>query len=377
MFAFLRTEKLDATGKAPDQIKTVYPDASSQVNEIAISGPDQKTLGVPKNSVKTQISQNQLNGTQSPKGFGIASNLVIDVPSTTTESSVLVLTNSVSTNKTRKKEKDDDLSMPEWNKIIRPDGSAIDLVGPKGKGSSDGIPDYLQLYRAFEAGYIEEILSNGVATDMSALLVSRDVSDEVLYNGAVSTDHDLGNAFYLLTLSSSGSLRLYTGVERLRGKLPTFIEFELNQGQIRLGPGIPWWDIQGSRTEGDLLVRFNLIAGNLTSVELAIWREDRFLVFESDTQGLAGGCVDKFSYLYCIGTPPLDRSNQFIEVWDDEFVPVEATFADSFVELGLDLGRLIGSGAEFSGLYIRTPEDVALTTFQKMGSSASTSTGFH
>lgn len=263
--------------------------------------------------------------------------------------------------------KDDDLAMPEWKKIIYPDGSAVDVVGANGRGGTNGIPDYLELYPAFEAGYIEEVISNGVATDMSALLVERDVADEVLYNGAVSAAHDLGNAYYLLSSAANGNLRLYFGVERLRSDLPTFIEFELNQDRIHVGSGIPWWNIQGSRIEGDLLVRFNLIAGTLSSVELAEWRDNRYLIFESDTAGLGHGCRDRFSYLYCIGQPPLDRSHQYIEVWDEDFVPVEATLADSFVELGLDLGRLLRPGIEFSGLYIRTPEDVVLTSFQGIG----------
>lgn len=269
-----------------------------------------------------------------------------------------------------KRAKHEDLVMPEWKKIIYPDGSAVDVVGRNGRGGTNGIPDYLELYPAFEAGFIEEVISNGVATDMSALLVERDVADEVLYNGAVSAAHDLGNAYYLLSSAANGNLRLYIGVERLHSDLPTFIEFELNQDRIHVGSGIPWWNIQGSRVEGDLLIRFNLIAGTLSSVELAEWREDRYFIFESDTRGLGHGCRDRFSYLYCIGRPPIDRSHQFIEVWDEDFVPVEATLADSFVELGLDLGRLLRPGIEFSGLYIRTPEDVVLTSFRGIGSWA-------
>jgi len=270
----------------------------------------------------------------------------------------------------QKREEEEDLAMPEWEKIINPDGTAIDAVNKHGHYAPNGIPDYADLYSAFEAGYVEEVISNGVATDMSALLISRDVSDEVLYNGAVSAAHDLGNFFYLLTASPMGNLRFYFGVERLRTSLPTFIEFELNQKEVRVGSGMPWWDIQGSRRDGDLLVRFNLISGSLTSVELAIWYEGLFHVFDTDTQGLGSGCREHFSYIYCIGMPPIDRSNQFIEVWDEDFVPVEPTLADSFVELGIDMSRLMGSGSEFSSVYVRTPEDVLFTRFSRIGSAA-------
>lgn len=273
------------------------------------------------------------------------------------------------------REEEEDLAMPEWAKIINPDGTAIDAVNRKGHFSSNGIPDYADLYSAFEAGYIDEVISNGVATDMSALLIARDVADEILYNGAVSAAHDLGNFFYLLSESSTGNLRFYFGVERLRTDLPTFIEFELNQTQVRVGSGIPWWHIQGSRQDGDLLVRVNLISGNLTSVELAVWREGAFHIFDNDTRGLGSGCREHFSYIYCIGRPPIDRSNQEIQVWDENFDPVEPTLADSFVELGIDMSRLMGAGSEFSSIYVRTPEDVLFTSFRAIGTWAGNAVG--
>jgi hypothetical protein len=94
-------------------------------------------------------------------------------------------------------------------------------------------------------------------------------SDEVLYNGAVSAAHDLGNAFYLLTVTPMGNLRFYFGVERLRTDFPTFIEFELNQVQVRVGSGNPWWDTQGSRHE------FSELLAMLTDEDRASFRDDR------------------------------------------------------------------------------------------------------
>ncbi|MDX1409927.1 MAG: hypothetical protein R3330_17380, partial [Saprospiraceae bacterium] len=75
-------------------------------------------------------------------------------------------------------------------------------------------------------------------------------------------------------------------------------------------------------------------------------------------------------YIYCIGTPPIDRSTQDIEVWDENYLPVVPTLADSFLELGIDMGRLMGSGTEFSSIYVRTPEDVLLTSFASIGARA-------
>jgi len=307
------------------------------------------------------------NHTSSRKDFGTGRNAVIASSiHDRKQPGKLIVTSTQQTAQARQV-KDDDLEMPEWQKIISPDGSAIDLVGQKGRGGTDGIPDYRQLYAAFEAGYIEEIISNGLATDSSALLIAREVQDEVLYNGAVSAAHDLGNAYYLLALSQTGSLRLYTGIERLRSDLPTFIEFELNQVPVGVDSGIPWWHIKGQRQNGDLLVRFNITAGNLSSVELAVWNESYFHIFESDTQALGNGCREHFSYIYCVGSPPLDRSQQVIEVWDQDYHPLEPVLADSFIELGIDFARMLDSATEFSSLYIRTPEDVVMTSFRSIG----------
>ena len=303
----------------------------------------------------------------SSKDFGTGSNAVIASPGRDRDQSGKVIVTSIQQTARTRQVKEDDLEMPDWQKIISPDGSAIDLVGERGRGGTDGTPDYRQLYPAFEAGYIEEIISNGLATDSSALLIAREVQDEVLYNGAVSAAHDLGNAYYLLALSQTGGLRLYTGVERLRSDLPTFIEFELNQIPVGVDSGIPWWHIKGQRQNGDLLVRFNITAGNLSSVELAVWNESYFHIFESDTQVLGNGCREHFNYIYCVGSPPLDRSQQLIEVWDQDYHPLDPVLADSFIELGIDFARMLDSATEFSSLYIRTPEDVVMTSFRSIG----------
>jgi hypothetical protein len=138
---------------------------------------------------------------------------------------------------------------------------------------------------------------------------------------------------------------------------------------------VPWWEIQGTRQDGDLLVRFNLISGSLTSVELAVWHEGGYLIFDSDTQGLGQGCTEHFSYAYCIGAPPIDRSGQEMEVWDEEYLPVAPTLPNSFVELALDMTRLMESGTEFSSIVFRTPEDVALSSFAGIGARARSSFG--
>jgi hypothetical protein len=321
---------------------------------------------------RTQNANNNphtLKGTD-PRNFGTPINSVIEVAEPNAGQVGTVTSNRPGAISPAQKAKDDDLSMPEWQKIISPEGMAIDMLGWKRKFGRDGIPDYVQLYPALEAGYVEEVLSNGIATDMSALLMARDVQDEVLYNGAVSAAHDLGNVMYMLGLSESGGLRLFVGVERLLSDYPTFIEIELNQNPVAVGSGVPWWHIEGQRQDGDLLVRFNISAGTLNSVELAVWNETYYNIFENDTEALGSGCRDRFSFAYCVGTPPIDRSQQVIELWDEESQPVEPVRANGFVEIALDFARLLDSASEFSSLYIRTPEDVVLTSFHNVGQAS-------
>ncbi len=107
-------------------------------------------------------------------------------------------------------EREDKLSMPEWEKIINPGGTLKDDVNAHGMFGSNGIPDYIDLYRGVEAEFIQENISDGVATDMSALLTGARLTDEVLYNGAVRREHDLGNAYVLATIGADNHLRYST-----------------------------------------------------------------------------------------------------------------------------------------------------------------------
>lgn len=259
-------------------------------------------------------------------------------------------------------EKKAKFSLPSWEKIFSSDGRFVDEFGRNGSIGRNGVPDFVDLYGGVHATFNEEIISNGVAVDISALLNHEELDEQVLYNGPVNPTHDLGYSWFLATRQPEGGLRLYTAVERLSHPGDTFIEFEFNQVGVRLGSGTPWWRLMGERTSGDVLVRMNFKNGRLNSVEVAEWQFGKFEVLQ-DLPGLGHrGCFERSFIIYCTGPQRLARPPQ--EVWNESFQRVASTEPDELIELGIDVRKLAMTNIEISGLVIRTPQDIVLNTFR-------------
>ena len=253
------------------------------------------------------------------------------------------------------------LELPAWDQIFSPGGALVDHFDAYGGKRANGIPDHVDLFGGIEAEFVHDNLSNGVATDMTALLPSASLSQQVVFNGEVRSAHDLGNVYLLKSRSPEGSLQVFAGVERLLVLDSTFIEFEFNQQPVSFGPGAPW-TLNGHRSDGDLLVRMDFSRGNLSSVEVRQWAGDQFTTLQS-RRGGAGGCQGDAALVYCVSAPPMEVSGGGFEVWDAEFQLVERAIANDFVELGIDLGQFAGDKARISSVQVRTPEDLALNTF--------------
>jgi len=260
-------------------------------------------------------------------------------------------------------EHSDKLSMPDWDKIINPNGFFIDNVDEDGMIGSNGIPDYIDLYRGVDADFFQDNISDGIATDMSALLPGPRLEDEVLYNGAVRPEHDLGNAYVLATIGTDNHLRLYAGVERLVTDATTYIEIEFNQNPVSIGQGAPW-PVVGSRVAGDLLVRMVFAKQALQSVMLEKWGKDGFSVVQSGTGVVNGSCRQASELMYCTGRPPIRQPDRGSEVWDDDYNQLDPIPPDGFAEVGIDIDMLLGSKADISSVLFRTPEDIAMSNFQ-------------
>jgi hypothetical protein len=266
----------------------------------------------------------------------------------------------------RKEEKEQQFAMPDWERIFNPDGSLKDEVNKNGHHRSNNIPDFVDLYNGTMSRFIRDIISNGVATDMSALLGAESLDDQVLYNGPVDPAHDLGNAYFMISTDSEGGPRLFTAVERLSRLEATFIEFEFNQHSVNLGSGAPWWNLKGDRLAGDVLVRMDFMDGSLDSVEIFEWQGNAFEVIQTMPGLSYSGCHNQPSIIYCIGPPRMgELPAEGFEVWDENFVILEATQPDEFVELGIDVGELLRTQVDFHGLVIRTPQDITVNTFKR------------
>lgn len=262
-------------------------------------------------------------------------------------------------------EPNDRLQMPDWSRIFDPGGSLKDETNRHRARRSNGIPDHVDLYSGLRADFIQDNLSNGIATDMSALLVSGRLDQEVLYNGAVSPAHDLGNIYFLVARGVSGDLRYFLAIERLFTPADSWIEIEFNQQPVLLGAGTGWWPLLGERKDGDLLVRLALAGGRLSEVEIETWQGGAYTMLDQFNGSPGKGCRGSDHFIYCGGTPPIDHSGPGFELWDTQFRPVAPIRPNDFLQVGLEPARLIGPDTIFGGVLVRTPEDIALNGFYR------------
>jgi hypothetical protein len=231
-------------------------------------------------------------------------------------------------------------SGPLWTDIFNADGTVNNLHGGR------------------SAEFIEENISSGVATDMSTLL-----SGSLLDNGIVPSLHDLGNSYVYSTSDTEGNLVLFTGLEHLGSVEGTsFIDVEFTQDIIFLQHGSPW-PIYGKSSPGDLLIRVNLSDSLISSVEIKEWITGEYQTIEiSGPLGWESCSGNNTSYVLCIGAPVAGLPPTNNDVWDLNFNPVTVPSANSFIEVGVNVGRLLGTNPHITGVTIWTPEDIALGT---------------
>lgn len=263
-----------------------------------------------------------------------------------------------------KKKNSERLAMPDWEKIFNPNGTLKDVVNHTGNTTVNGVPDYIDIYDGVYAEFILEEFSNGVATDMSALLPAAKISEEVIYRGEVSAAHDLGHVYFMRSMGKDDHARMYVGIERLSVPVDSFIEIEFNQLPVRVGSGNPWWQLNGERKDGDLLARVNLARGQPSFVEFEEWQGSAYALLDTYNGSPGHGCVRQPAFMYCVGVPPIEHPTQGFESWDSKFQLVEIIPPDNFLQLGVDLKRLLGFNRNFSGILIRTPEDIVVKSFR-------------
>lgn len=242
-------------------------------------------------------------------------------------------------------------SLIDWPFVFNADGTVGDLYG------------------GLDAVYLQDNISAGIATDMTALVGAESLAESVVYNGTVSAAHDLGNGYVYATRDVSNNLVIFAGVERLNSVENTYVEFEFNQDIICVRSGNPW-PIYGDRTLNDLLIRMDFTAGMLSSVEFKKWDGSGYALIGSESPPSQEGCFGNGMtdlYAYCNGSPVQGLPPTNADIWDLNFNLVQVPNPDSFVQVSVNIGRLIGSNVDFTSIVMRSPEDISLGSFQAMG----------
>ncbi|MEE8523482.1 MAG: hypothetical protein V3T72_06085, partial [Thermoanaerobaculia bacterium] len=246
------------------------------------------------------------------------------------------------------------------------DRLGVDWQGMSVANVRRGRPDFVDLHGGIEAVVLEDVISAGRGLDMSALQGAETLAASVIYNGVVAPAHEIGNAYVYTTFDSVGQLVVYVGIERLEVAADSYVELELNQDRVRVTSGAPW-PIRGQRTADDLLVRLDIVQGVVNSVAVKRWVAAAG-AFETivESGGLATSACngEPTRFLFCSGSPPIAPPQ---EVWDAAGRPLETTVPDSFVEVGVHVGNLLGGYVDFTSIQVRSPEDVVLGSFREIG----------
>lgn len=270
------------------------------------------------------------------------------------------------------------LSIPPWTDLFNANGSYKDVVDATGAPGPNGVPDYADSpYSGTDAVFIGDGISEGVATDMSALSDAARLDETIVFNGTVLRAHDVGNAFVLATTDgpAAANLVLYGAVERLGAETDsTWIEFEFTQQFVQaLGRNV---ELRGSRTEGDLVVRLNVSMGVLSIVEVMRWSPSAgYEVLATQVTPSGAECSGDGTVL--LACDPYLVSGSFDYVtdfapWSDyprdmSGAPVAVSAPNSVLAFGVNVGRLLGVSPDYSTIIVRTPEDITLSSFRNMG----------
>lgn len=253
----------------------------------------------------------------------------------------------------------------DWAKLFDANGRARDEVDAAGNPGSNGYPDYIDWYGGFDGCSVEDNISAGVAVDMSVMTGGPSLPECTVYNGTVGSVPDLGNSYVYATFDSVDNLVVYVGVERLNEGADTFLEIELNQDVVGVTGGVPW-PMRGQRTANDVLLRIDYSLGVVSGVEVKSWVPGAGFQTVASYGGLESSpCNGEATYcLFCGGSPPIAAAQ---EVWDSAGNPVPATPPDDFLEIGVNIGRLLGVAVDYTAIQVKTAEDIALGTFRAMG----------
>jgi hypothetical protein len=226
---------------------------------------------------------------------------------------------------------------------------AADILGTADQPGLDWGDLFTAEGGALGAVFIADDISLGSGFEGTELAGSPDL----VRNGTVAAANDIGNAYVYSTRDAAGHTVLYLGAERLSDG-DSYLEFELNQAVVHLGHGgyghgAPW-KVLGTRAANDVLVRLDFASGALASVTVS--RRSN-----GEWQALAAvsgqGCDEAESLCAITNAGTIEGGP-----WHSgEIAP------GRFVEVGVNLGALLGADPVLNSIRIRTPDDIAFEYF--------------
>lgn len=241
-------------------------------------------------------------------------------------------------------------SGPDWEDVFDADGAWRDDDG-------NGVPDFQELYGGYWAVFSADDVSLGSGFESTALH-----PDGRIYNATAAAQHDIGNAYVYWTVDSIGNLVLFAAAERLGGG-DSHVEFEFNQDLIRLGRGgygrgEPW-QLVGDRLSGDILIKATFAEGALGTVEASAWDGSTWLPLGA----IAGESCNAGETLCAVcNSSEIDGGPwaNFDTAGDPEQIS-----GGHFVEVGVNVGALLGAQPDFTTVRLRTPQDAAFGYFSQ------------
>ncbi len=266
------------------------------------------------------------------------------------------------------------LTMPVWSDIFDSTGTNKDAVGAGGSPGGNGTPDYVDLYGAVDAVFAGDNISDSVGTDMSVSDGTQVLADTVVRNDTVAAVHDLGNGFVMARRGSNNDLLLYGGMERLAPSGgSSYVEFEFNQEvvqAIRVDVAL-----RGERKAGDLLIRLTLDQGVVTGAQAKRWTSAGEFTTVHTVSIIPGVTCsgDPLSFKVCDPWLASGQHNYqsafdpWTEGWDMTGNPVSVPQPNAIVEFAVNVSAVSGSSPDYSSIIVRTPRDITLSSFRRIG----------
>lgn len=264
---------------------------------------------------------------------------------------------------------------PDWDDLFNADRTLRDQFDEQGNSGSNGVPDFLDTYGAVrvrrDVSFIFDDISGGAGVDTTAW-----VEPGVVGPSIVASGDDLGNVYAYGAFNSRLESVLYLGAERL-ATTDAQLVFELNREPFFIDAD---GSVVGGRSLADVQVEALFVGGVLTSVELRSWE-----ILDAELGILGWLTVENLPITPDQSAEQCDPSGALcvvcngIEVtagswpsYDDSGLPVTSLPPDSFIEIGINLSRILGHHSyqnyyetRYVGLQVSTDTDYASGTFSR------------